>query len=138
MGCHWEKAVIRNMKTCPCAHCPRAAAGKVGVWVENPIPLWRRHSVIPEGEKEENTHPRRGINKVLTTGSLSPLCYAFFRILKGAEGQSPCLFLLSRDMEGWGCLIMRKGENGTKYSFSSNEHWGGNLFGFGEVKLEKT
>lgn len=29
MGCHWEKRVIRNRKTCPCPQCSRAVAGKV-------------------------------------------------------------------------------------------------------------
>lgn len=79
--------MIRNLKTRPCAHCSRAAAGKVGGWVENPTPLWRRHSVIPEGE-EAHAHPRRGINKVLTTHSSLTLALfiIYLLILKETEG----------------------------------------------------
>lgn len=90
MGCQWEKGVIRNMKTCPCAHCLRAAASKVGGWVENPIPLWRRHSVIPEGEEEKTHTPGEVSTKSSppTAASLETYLWVFFFwILKGIEGQ---------------------------------------------------
>lgn len=72
MGCHWEKQVVRNMRTCPCPHCSRAIAGKVD-WAK-PIPLWRRHSIIPEGEAEKNT-PQ---DKVVTTCSPSLIPFTHF------------------------------------------------------------
>lgn len=50
-----------------------------------PIPPWRRHSVIPEGETEENTHPRRGINKGLAPCSPS-LTLSVRLVFSDAEG----------------------------------------------------
>lgn len=139
MGCQWEKGVIRNMKTCPCAHCLRAAASKVGGWVENPIPLWRRHSVIPEGE-EENTHTPGEVSTKSsppTAASLETYLWFFFLDIKGNWGTDHASSCSAGTRQAV-VVIMRKGENGTKYSFPSNEHCGGNLSGFGEIKLEKT
>lgn len=70
----------------------------MGGRVENLIPLWRRHSVIPEGELEENTHHRRGIEGLTTMGScsLTPWYMLVFQTLRGAEGQITTP-LLSRD-----------------------------------------
>lgn len=73
-GCHWETWVIRNMRTCPCPHCSRAIAGKVD-WAK-PIPPWRRHSIIPEGEAEKNTPGERNSRHYLQS-QLNPT-YTFF------------------------------------------------------------
>lgn len=80
------------MKTCPVHTVQEQLLGKWRAGSTKPIPLWRRHSVIPESEIEENTHPRRGINKSphYLQPQLNSICYAFFfffLILKGVEGQ---------------------------------------------------
>lgn len=130
MGCHREKGVIRNMRTCPCPHCSRAIAGKVD-WAK-PSPLWRRHSVISEGEAEKNTPQERETVVTTCSPSLIPLRHPPPPHTEGVEGQSPHLFSLSRHKER--LELMRKGENGTKYLFLSNELCGGNLFEFGKSK----
>lgn len=80
------------------------------------IPLWRRHSVIPEGEAEKN-HPRRDINGCHYLQSQLNPTYVFFPPdTEGVEGQPPHLFSLSRHKER--LELMRKRENGTKILIS--------------------
>lgn len=136
MGCHWEKGVIRNMRTCPCPHCSRAIAGKVEDWadkVHSPVEKAQCHSWRWGREK----HTPGELATVVTTcsPSLIPLMY-FFPDTEGVEGQSPHLFSLSRHKER--LELMRKRENGTKILISLKWTLWRKPFWVWEVKVEKT
>lgn len=137
MGCHWEKGVIRNMRTCPCPHCSRAIAGKSGGL--------SRQSPFPCGEgtvsflkvRQRKTHPRRDINSChYLQSQLNPTYVFFFPDTEGVEGQPPHLFSLSGHKER--LELMRKRENGTKILISLKWTLWRKPFWVWEVKVEKT